>query len=52
MLELVEASFSSLNLGMDKHLDPGPREVPLDLLKTVVLDTGGETLNIYLYVLL
>lgn len=42
MLQLVEASFRRLALGKDQDLDPGLREVALDLLRTRVLDTGGE----------
>lgn len=44
MLELVEASFRSLALGVNQDLDPGLRDLALDLLATVVMDTG--TLNL------
>lgn len=41
MSELVEASFRSLALGIDRDLDPGLWDVTLDHLKTLVVDTGG-----------
>lgn len=42
MLELVEASFRNLALGMEQDLDPGLVEAPLDLLRSLIMDTGRE----------
>lgn len=45
MLEHVEPSLRRLALGMDQDLDqdlnPGLRDVAVDLLRTLVMDTGG-----------
>lgn len=42
MLELAEASFRSLALGMDQDLDQDLDPGLVDLLRSLVLDTGGE----------
>lgn len=45
MLEHVEPSLRRLAFGMDQDLDqdldPGLRDVAVDLLRTLVMDTGG-----------